>query len=212
MAEQQTVRRAEPVKIEHTARSVDALEWSAVTSATGRPTIVLAVEGDIADVAGPLAEKLMDRNRVIGVVLKSKWDPVTIAWWAADPVVVVAQGAACRVACETARLAPGALRALVLADCIPRKAAGGQYGLAVPVLVFQGRESSAGTHAQAVRLSDDIVGSHLIELDDCAELPTKNCATTLAESLTWFLDELGKPFMEFDKFAGSGKKPVDPKA
>ena len=154
----------------------------------------------------------MGRSRVIGVALKSKWDPVTIAWWAADPIVLVAQGEAGHVACDTARLAPGALRALVLADYAPEPKSADHSGLAVPVLVFHGRESSAETHARAVKLHDEIGGSHLIELDDCAELPTKNCATALARSLTWFLDGLGKPFQEFTQFSGSGTEPVDPKA
>jgi hypothetical protein len=209
MTDKPAVRRAEPIHIEHTGRSVDALEWRSVTSA---PTIVVAVDGDIAETVGPLAEKLMEQNRVIGVTLKSKWDPVTISWLAADPIVLVAQGEAGRIACDTARLAPGAIRALVLADYAPKPGSADHSGLAVPVLVFHGRASSAETHVQAVKLHDEIAGSHLIEPDDCAELPAKNCATVLAESLAWFLYDLGKPFMEFDQFRDSDADPVDPRA
>ncbi len=209
MTPDESVRSAVPVTIEHTGRSVSALEWKTVSSG---PTIVVAVEGDIAELAGPVAEKLMDNNRVIGVSLTSAWDPVTIAWWAADPIVLLAQGAPARLACKTAKLAPGALRALVLADYSPGQDSDASTGIVVPVLVFHGRDSSAETHTQAVRLHEDIPGSHLIELDGCVELPTKNCATALAESLTWYLDELGKPFMEFDQFNGASKEPVDPRA
>ena len=144
--------------------------------------------------------------------LKSAWDPITIAWAAMDPVVLLAQGDAGLIACETARLAPGAVRALVLADYAPEPTAKVHMGLAVPILVFRGRESSAETHAQAVKVRDEIPGSHLIELDDCSELPTKNCPTALAESLMWYLDDLGKPMMEFDEFSGSQSEPVDPRS
>ena len=208
MTEQHAVQSAEPVRMGHSGRTVDGLLWQDGESGV---TIVVAVDGDIADTVGPLAEKLMEHNRVIGVVLKSKWDPVTIAWWSADPVVLVAQGEAGRVACDAARLAPGSLRALVLADYAPIPGSTDHAGLAVPVLVFHGRASSGETHAQAVKLHEEITGSHLIEPDDCAELPTKNCASVLAESVSWFLDDLGKPFMEFTQFSGSGAEPVDPK-
>lgn len=205
MSAAESVRKAAAVQIEHTGRSVKALEWSSVSSVT---TIVVAVDGDVAEMVSPLAEQLMHRSRVIGLNLRSAWNPVTVAWWAQDPVVLLAQGAAGRLAYETARLAPGALKALVLADFAPEPGAG---GLSVPVLVFHGRESSAKTHAEAVSVKDDIPGSHLIELDGCAELPTKNCPTALAESLTWYLDNLGKPPMEFTEFAGADKEPVDPR-
>ena len=209
MADQMISKRAEPVRIEHSGRRVDVLEWSA-----GHPkaTIVVAVSGDVAGQVGPVAEKLMKTHRVIGVELNSQWNPVTIAWSVAEPIVLLAQGDAGRIACDTARLAPGALRALVLADYAPEPGSANHSGLAVPVLVFHGRSSPAKTHAQAVKLHEEIEGSHLIEPDNCGELPTKNCPGVLAESVTWFLEELGKPFMEFTGFADSSKEPVDPKA
>lgn len=208
MTDQQVVRRAEQVRIEHSGRGIDALQWQNVAYG---PTIIIAVDGDIAETAGPLAERLMGQYRVIGVSLKSKWNPVTVAWWAADPVVLVAQGEAGRFACDTARLAPGTLRALILADYAPKPGSANHTDLAVPVLVFHGRASSGETHAQAVKLHDEITGSHLIEPDGCAELPTKNCATVMAESLMWFLDDLGKPFMEFGLTSDSAEEPVDPR-
>lgn len=209
MSDQHAVQRAEPVRMGHSGRTVEGLLWQDVVSGA---TIVVAVDGEIADTAGPLAEKLMEQNRVIGIVPNSKWDPVTIAWWSADPVVLVAQGETGRVACDAALLAPGSLRALVLADYAPKPGSIDHAGLAVPVLVFHGRASSGETHAQAVKLHEEITGSHLIEPDDCAELPTKNCASVLADSVNWFLGDLGKPFMEFTQFSGSGTEPVDPKA
>ncbi len=198
-------KHAQSVTITHSGRSFEAIEWSPATPAG---TVVVAVEGDVADLVGPVAEMLMNRYRVIGVELKSAWDVVTAAWWAADPVVVLAQGDAGRIGCEAARLAPGAVRALVLADYAPEPGSADVAGLAVPVLVFSGRESTDETHAQAVAAHSEIAGSHLIELDGCGELPTKNCATALAESVTWYLAELGKPFMEFN---GEGAEPVDPR-
>lgn len=200
-------RYAEPVQIEHTGRCVNGLEWSTGVDGT---TVVIATTGEIADVVGPTAEMLMGKNRVIGVELKSAWNPVTIAWWAANPVVLVAQGDAGKLACDAARLAPGAIRALVLADYAPEPGPVDHSGLAVPVLVFHGRSSPARTHAQAVKLHEEIDGSHLIEPDGCGELPTKNCPSVFTESLNWFLHELGKPFMEFNQFEGSHKEPVDP--
>ncbi len=204
----ESVRKAAPVTIEHTSRSIEALEWSSVSSDT---TIVVAVDGDVAELVGPVAEELMARNRVIGVNLASAWDPVTVSWWAQDPVVLLAQGDAGALACKTALLAPGALRALVLADYAPTEGSDEHGEIKTPVLVFHGRDSSAETHAQAVKFRDEVAGSHLIELDSCNELPTKNCATALAESLTWYLDELGKPLQEFSDFAGADQEPADPR-
>jgi len=152
----------------------------------------------------------MGENRVIGIRMQSPWDAVTIAWWAQEPVVLLAQGAAGEHACNAARLAPGSLRALVLADVPPGSADFG--GIGVPVLVFHGRESSTESHAQAVQEHDDIPGSHIIELDGCGEFPTKNCAGALAESLSWYLQTLGQPVMEFTDFAGADAEPLDPKA
>ncbi len=209
MAVEDSVRKASAVEIEHTGRTVEALEWSSPTSG---PTIVIAVDGDVADLVSPVAEQLMDSNRVIGVNLKSAWDAVTVSWWAQDPVVLVAQGDAGKLACDTARLAPGALRALVLADAAPGNNGVDHSHLVVPVLVFHGRESSAETHEQAVKIKGQIADSHLIELDGCSDLPTKNCATALAQSLEWYLAELGKPTMEFSDFAGSDEEPPDPHA
>lgn len=200
-------RRAAPVKIEHTARSVDALEWSTPGSVS---TIVVAVDSDVANLIGPVAEKLMDRFRVIGISLKAKMDPVTVSWWATDPVILLAQGKAGETACETARLAPGAIKALVLADYAP-PVDEDTSPLAVPVLLFTGRESSSESHEAAVAAHSHMRGSKLIELDGCADQPTKNCPTALAESLTWYLEELGKPYMEFSDFSGSDTEPVDPK-
>ncbi len=208
MASTEKINEATEVKIEHSGRVVSAREWKSVTS---EATIVIAVDGDVADLVSPVAEKLIDRNRVIGLNLESAWDAVTVAWTAQDPVVLVAQGDAGRVACRTARLAPGALRALVLADFAPEERANDADDISVPVLVFHGRESSAETHAQAVAAKDAIPGSHLIELDGCADLPTKNCPTALAESLMWYLDGLAEPTMEFTGFAGAEEEPVDPK-
>lgn len=207
MATAESTTRAASLQIENSGRSVDALEWKSVSSVT---TVVIAVEGDVAELVGPVAEKLMERNRVIGINMHSAWNPLTIAWWLREPIVLLAQGSSGRLACETARLAPGALRSLVLADYAPETETRDHSDVVVPVLVFHGRESSAETHAQAVRVRDEIPGSHLIELDGCAELPTRNCATALAESLMWYLDDLGKTVMEFDTFAGAEKEPVDP--
>lgn len=209
MAASESQHKPTSVQIEHSGRKVDALEWKTATSIT---TVVIAVDGGVSELVSPVAEKLMDRHRVLGVNLRSAWDAVTIAWGSQDPIVLLAQGESGRTACETAQLAPGALRALVLADYAPKAGNHDAAGVVVPVLVFHGRESSAETHAQAVRFRDEISGSHLIELDGCAELPTKNCATALAESLTWYLDELGKPVMEFEEFAGAEKEPLDPRA
>ena len=199
--------RASSVRFEHSGRSIPALEWSTATSKT---TLLVAVDGDVAELVGPLAEQLIHRNRVVGVNLSSAWDPVTVAWYVAEPVVLVAQGKAGRIACDAARLAPGAIRALILADVAPDAA--DITGLPIPVLVFHGRESMTESHAQAVKEHGDIPGSHIIELDGCAELPTMNCATALAESLAWYLDNLGNPVMEFMDFAGAHKEPIDPKA
>lgn len=209
MAAAESTRKAAPVQIEHSGHRIYAFEWSTVSSTT---TIVVAVFGDVADQVGPLAEELMDRARVIGIHPLSAWDPVTIAWSIAEPVVLLAQCETGWFACDTARLAPGAVKALVLVDHSSLPDADGKSGLAVPVLLFHGRESSAETHAQAVKTHELFSGSHLIELDGCGELPTKNCASALAESLMWYLDELGKQVMEFDAFAGADREPVDPRA
>lgn len=209
MASENSASEAAPITFENSGRTVAALEWKSVSSTT---TVIVAVDADVADLVGPIAEKLMQKNRVIGVNLKSAWDPVTIAWIVQEPIVLLAQGSAGRLACETARLAPGAVRALVLADYAPEVGSSDHAGVSVPVLVFHGRESSAETHAQAVKFRDQIEGSHLIELDGCSDLPTKNCATALAESLTWYLSELGTPAEDFDEFEGADKEPVDPRA
>ncbi len=200
-------RRAAPVKIEHTARSVDALEWSTPGSVS---TIVVAVDGDVANLVGPVAELLMDRFRVVGISLGARMDPVTISWWAADPVILLAQGRAGGIACETARLAPGAIKALVLADYAPPTNVKEASPLPVPVLLFTGRDSSTEPHEAAVAAHGHIPDSKLIELDGCADQPTKNCPTALAESVTWFLDQLARPYMEYESSAGA--EPIDPKA
>ena len=200
-------RIAAPVKIEHTARSVDGLEWSTPGSVS---TIVVAVDGDVANLVGPVAELLMDRFRVVGISIGARMDPVTISWWAADPVILLAQGRAGGIACETARLAPGAIKALVLADYAPPTNVKDASPLPVPVLLFTGRDSSTESHEAVVAAHSVIEGSKLIELDGCAEQPTKNCPTALAESLTWFLDQLARPYMEYESSAD--KEPVDPKA
>lgn len=142
MATAESRTRAASLQIENSGRSVDALEWKSVSSVT---TVVIGVEGDVAELVGPVAERLMERNRVIGINLNSAWDPLTIAWWLREPIVLLAQGASGRLACETARLAPGALRALVLADYAPEPEASDHSEVDVPVLVFHGRESSTST-------------------------------------------------------------------
>ncbi len=195
------------VTIEHSGRTVDALEWSSIDS---KQTVVVAVDGNVADMVAPLAGELEHTYRVNGASLRRGWDAVTVSWWAQEPLVLIAQGRAGELACDAARLAPGAIRALVLADVPPSSA--NLSGIVVPTLVFHGRDSSAETHAQAVKTHHEIPGSHIIELDGCAELPTKNCPAALAESLSWYLSHLGDPVIEFTDFDGSDAEPVDPKA
>lgn len=208
MSANQNGRKAEPVAIEHTGRTANALEWSTPGSIS---TVLVAVEGDVAELVSPVAENLMDRFRVIGVNLESSWDPVTVAWWAADPVVLVAQGTQANTACETALLAPGAVKALVLAEASDDIDTETVSSIAISTLVFRGRQSESQSHEAAVDLHQAISGSHLIELDGCGDQPTKNCPTALAESLTWYLGELGKPHIEFSDFSGANEEPVDPK-
>lgn len=186
-------------------RVLTGLEWS--SDADSAP-LVLADENCSAELFGPFAEKAMDAFRVIGIPLSSHWDPITTSWWAGEPVVLVAQGNAGKLACEAAIAAPGAIRALILADYAPEDGSTSHKGVVLPTLVFHGRQSDAKTHAQAVKLHEEIQGSHLIEPENCGAAPTKSCAEPLSAAVKWFVSELSNPHMEFQ----TGTEPVDPRA
>jgi hypothetical protein len=197
--------------IQHSRRSVEAVEWN---SDREQPTIVVAVDGDALNLVSPIARMLMDTFRVIGVSPSSADDLTAVAKSLNEPFVFLAQGSAGKAACEAAMKIPAAIKALVLAEYAPKP--GSRIGethasLTVPTLVFRGRQSTAESHEQAVHVHEEIPGSQLIELDNCGNLPTRDFPTQLSESVRWFLDELGQPYMEFEDFPGSEAEPVDPK-
>jgi hypothetical protein len=204
MPEEIAIKMAEPVTVSHSMRNVAGLEWRTATS--GAPLVIAAPELSAESLA-PFAERAMARFRVIGIKAVTPWDPITTCWWAGEPVILLAQGAAGKLACQSALTAPGAVKALILADYAPAKGDTAHRGIIVPTLVFHGRQSGAETHAQAVRLHEEIPGSHLIEPEDCGAEPTRTCAEPLAQSLEWFLGELGAAPMLF----GDGPEPVDPR-
>ena len=176
---------------------------------------MVAVAGDVLNLVSPIARMLMNQFRVIGVSPSSPGDIVAIAKSSQKPVVLLAQGSVGKSACEATLKAPSAIKALVLAEYAPKP--GGPSGkdhsaITVPTLVFRGRQSTAESHEQAVRVHEEIPGSQLIELDNCGSLPTRDFPTQLSESVRWFLDELDNQYMEFDDFPGSEAEPVDPKA
>ena len=204
MPDTSTNRDAEPVIIDHSMRTLDGLDWNA--GGTQIP-IVIASDTLSADALAPFAERVVSGRRVVGIKANSHWDPITTSWWVGQPVVLLAQGAAGKLACQTALAAPGSIHALVLADYAPEPGDTSHSGIAVPTLVFHGRQSDTETHAQAVRLHEEIPNSHLIEPESCGAEPTRTCAEPLAAALEWFLAELGKPYMQF----GNGGEPVDPR-
>ena len=200
---------AEKRTLRHSVKIVEALEWSPEKP---EMTIVVVVSGNVVDLVSPLARLLMDKFCVIGISPVSVDDLVASVKSFDEPVVLLAQGAVGKLACEASLQATASIKALVLADYAPQPGSVNHRSVKVPALVFHGRESAAETHAQAVLVHEEIPGSQIIELDNCGRLPTKHCPTELSESIRWFLDELGKPFMEFEDFPGSDKEPVDPKA
>jgi pimeloyl-ACP methyl ester carboxylesterase len=183
--------------------SLDGIEWSTLS----KSPLVIAGKEASAGLFGPFAEQMMGRFRVVGIKADTYWNTITTVWWAGEPAVVVALGETGRLACRAASISPGSFRALVLADYVPPAGSTEHKGLAVPTLIFRGRQSKAQSHEQAVKLHEEMRGSHLIEPENCGAEPTKTGATVLAESITWFLEELGKPYMEFK----TSQKPVDPK-
>ena len=209
MPENLSTMEAKPRTIRHSGHSVDAVEWNTEAQETA---IVVVVDGDVLELVSPLAHMLMDTFRVIGISPESAQDAVTVVQSLTEPTILLAQGDAGKLACEAALLVPAAITALVLADYAPRAGSINHSSLAIPVLVFHGRQSAAETHAQAVRVHEEIPGSQLIELDNCGSLPTKDFPTQLSESVRWFLHEMGKPHMQFADFPGSEAEPVDPKA
>jgi pimeloyl-ACP methyl ester carboxylesterase len=203
---------AQPRTIQHSGRRVETVEWNSDRQET---TIVIAVDGDVLDLVSPIARMLMDRFRVIGMSPRSAADLTAVVKSLDEQVVLLAQGDTGKLAFEAALKTPPAIKALVLAEYAPEAGSLRDIDFSpvtTPVLVFRGRESAAETHAQAVRVHEEIPSSQLIELDNCGNLPTKNCPTQLSESLRWFLAEVGKPYMEFEDFPGADAEPVDPKA
>ena len=203
MTDQPETKRAAPVVVEHSGRTLEGWEWSGVD---GAPPLIFAVRDCTAEIVEPLAERLAKTFRVIAVSARGQWDVITTAWWAGEPAILVAQGDAGALACRAADTAKGAFRALALADYVPAQGSGDHRGLTVPALVFRGRQSDAQSHQQAVALHEEIAGSHLVEPEDCGATPSQSCAGPFAEAIEWYAGALGERSMDF----ATGQATVDP--
>ena len=203
MADQTESKLAAPILVEHVGRKLEGWEWA---SREGAPPLVFAARDCTPEIAGALAERLSKTFRVIAVPVNGQWDIITAAWWAGEPVVLVAQGEAGALACRAADTAKGAFKALVLADYAPAKGSDDHRCLAVPALVFRGRQSDAQTHLQAVALHEEIAGSHLVEPEDCGATPSQSCAGPFSQAIEWFVATLGETHMDY----ATGQTSVDP--
>ena len=176
-------------------REIPVLEWS---DGEPRPPIIMLSGSGAASDWGNLATGLATDYRMLALE-KSEWPLLMEAIWASgEPAVLVAQGDAAGPAIQCAIEAPGSVRAAVLVDYALPAGAVGPTGLAMPCLVFRGRQSDVTSHADAVALHEAIPGSHLIEPENCAAWPDDSTASALEESVRLFLSRLGAPFAEYE--------------
>lgn len=130
---------------------------------------------------------------------KSEWPLLIEAIWASgEPAVLIAQGDAAETAIHVATVAPGSVRAAVFVDYALPDGADATIRLAMPNLVFRGRQSNVTSHADAVALHEAIPGSHLIEPENCSAWPDDTIAPALEESVRLFLSRLGQPFAAYE--------------
>ena len=176
-------------------REIPVLEWS--DGEPRPPMIMLAGSGSASDWA-QLASGLVSDYRLLAVE-KSEWPLLMEAIWASgEPAVLVAQGDAAGPAIQVAVEAPGSVRAAVLVDYALPDGVAGPVNIAMPSLVFRGRQSDVTSHADAVALHEAIPGSHLIEPENCGAWPDASNAPALEESVRLFLSRLGAPFAAYE--------------
>ncbi len=176
-------------------REIPVLEWS--DGEPRPPIIMLAGSGSAGDWSG-LAAGLATDYRMLALE-KSEWPLLIEAIWASgEPAVLVAQGDAAETAIHVATVAPGSVRAAVLVDYALPDGTDATIRLAMPSLVFRGRQSNVTSHADAVALHEAIPGSHLIEPENCGAWPDHTSAPALEESVRLFLSRLGEPFAAYE--------------
>ena len=176
-------------------REIPVLEWS---DGEPRPPIVMLAGSGPAREWGQLAAGLATDYRMLALE-KSEWPLLIEAIWASgEPAVLVAQGDAAETAIHVASVAPGSVRAAVLVDYALPDGADGIIKLAMPCLVFRGRQSDMTSHADAVALHEAIPGSHLIEPENCGAWPDSTCGPALGDSVRLFLSRLGEPFAAYE--------------
>lgn len=186
-------------------RTIKCLEWTGQKA--GAPPIVL-----VADQGGPkdwnaFADQMSVDHRVLAVAPEESSSLLQVVWAVGEPAIVVTQGTTGREACRVASVAPGAVRALVLCDYAAPADATEHKSVAVPSLVVRGRQSEALNHDDAVALHEAIPDSHLVEPEHCGSWPAKDCADDFETAVRWFIQELGKPMMEFEVQGGDPKDP-----
>ena len=176
-------------------REIPVVEWS---DGESRPPILMLAGSGAASDWAQLATGLATDYRMLALE-QSEWPLLIEAIWASgEPAVLVAQGDAAEAALKVASVAPGSVRAAIVVDYALPHGAARSVKLAMPCLVFRGRQSDTTTHGDAVALHEAIPGSHLIEPENCSAWPDIDSALALEESIRLFLSRLGAPFIEFE--------------
>ena len=176
-------------------REIPVLEWS---DGESRPPILMLAGSGAASDWGALATGLATDYRILALE-RAEWPLLMEAIWASgEPAILVAQGDAAETAIQVASVAPGSVRAAVLVDYALPDGAASPVKLAMPCLIFRGRQSDITTHGDAVALHEAIPGSHLIEPENCGAWPDGASAPALEESIRLFLSRLGAPFAEYE--------------
>ena len=126
-------------------REIPVLEWS---DGESRPPILMLAGSGAASDWGALATGLATDYRILALE-RAEWPLLMEAIWASgEPAILVAQGDAAEAAIQVASVAPGSVRAAVLVDYALPDGAASPVKLAMPCLIFRGRQSDITTHGR----------------------------------------------------------------
>ena len=115
---------------------------------------------------------------------------VQTIWAIGEPVSVIAQGKASgNIALDAARLAKGAVRALVLVDFgLDEGDQSSFVSTTCPLLLVRGRQSEIAGHQEIVSARSALGEKvKLVELENCGDYAAQSCPQDFAATIEWFL-------------------------